>query len=167
VDGLYVSKEMKPLILRLLIVFSPFSSFAGEALGVGYDEVYVVRLKHPETSRMKAVIFQADGKPSAMVESAFQVPSGTHKQIDALFERKADFDHGKADSRLQLYSLVFYKGGKAVLTITPNLTGGDLYASDVEGYDPRSLSSKQRGEFMDIIFRSLASLKESTNLPNR
>lgn len=157
----------KALLLGVLFVSLSISGFAGEALGIGYEEVYLVRLKHPEASKKKAEIFREDGKPTPMVEGAFKVPSGVHEQIDGLFQRKADFNHGKADSRLQLYSLVFYKGGKSVLTITPNLAGGDLYASDVKGYDPRSLSSTQRGEFMDIVFRSLANLIEGTELPSR
>jgi hypothetical protein len=158
---------MKILQIALIYVCSSVSGFAGESLGIAYDDVYLVRLKHPEASKKKAVIFRADGKPSSIVESAYKMHRGSHKKVDALFDAKANFDHGKADSRLQLYSLIFYKDGKSVLTVSPNLTGGDLYASDVNGYDPRSFSTKQKGEFMNIVFRCLGSLKESIELPKK
>ena len=142
-------------------------SLAGEALGITYDEVYLVQLKHPDATRKMAVIFDAAGKPTSMVAGAYKIRGDEHRHIDALFSPKADFDNGKADSRLMLYSLVFYKGGKAVLTISPNLTGGDLYASDKVGYDPRSLSPKQREAFTNIVYDCLAGWKDSVDLPNR
>ena len=162
-----LAKTMRGLPIALVHVCLTISGFAGEALGIKYDDVYLVRLKHPEASKKKAVIFGGDGKPSSMVESAYQVSPRDHEKIDALFDAKANFDHGKGDSRLQLYSLVFYKDGKSALTISPNLTGGDLYASDVDGFDPRSISMKQREQFMNIVFRCLGRLKESVELPKK
>ncbi|MBK1831189.1 hypothetical protein JIN77_10655 [Verrucomicrobiaceae bacterium R5-34] len=158
---------MKALHIALIYVCSMISGFAGEALGIKYDDVYLVRLKHPQASKKKAVIFNDDGKPSSMVEGAYKMQRSAHKKVETLFDAQADFNHGKADSRLQLYSLVFYRDGKSVLIISPNLTGGDLYASDVNGYDPRSFSTKQRGEFMNIVLRCLGNLQESTDLPKK
>jgi hypothetical protein len=136
----------------------------GESLGVTYDEVYVVRLKHPAAPDEKSR-FSLRGKSDHRVDSVFKVRPQFHKRIDTLFHPEADFDNGLSDSKLQLYALVFYREGSAVLSVSPNLVGGDLYASDKKGFDPRTLSLDQRNEFLELVFITLAISDQVAELP--
>lgn len=129
----------------------------GEALGTKYDEVWVARLKHPEGSSGKHFVPENPTDFARSVESAAKVRDIYHKRIDTLFRKDGDFDNGSADIRLQLYSLVFYRRGKIVLIISPNILGGDLYASDkVDKFDPRSLSAEQMNEFLSLAHLTMA-----------
>lgn len=158
---------MKPLAaIPLLCAAFASTAWAGKALGVDYDTVYLVQLHHPDASRgNKLALFTPEGRPSRFVHAAYAIHPRVHARIDKLFDENADFDNGLADSRLQLYSLVFYKDRKVVLSISPNLGGGDLYASIGPEFDPRSLSRDQQTLFMDIVFFSLSDLNPSVPLP--
>jgi len=126
------------------------SSFAGEALGVKYDQLYLVRLKasHKKVDHQDLLIV-GDKQPKIALET-FKVTEQWSKRIDEIFSKDANYDNGTADSRMQLYSLVFYKEGKVVLSISPNLLGSDLYASNRKGY--YSISSKQKDDFLQTLF---------------
>ena len=156
-------------ILTQFILFIVFSSFslAGEALGVKYDELYIARLKHPQKSLKKDNRLLLSDDFAKQVLSSYKVKDRLHTRFDKLFSISNSYDNGLGDSRLQLYALLFYKDGKPVLSIAPNLTGGDLYATDKKGYSSRSLSSKQRSQFLDLVFICLSMGDKSTTLPNQ
>jgi len=90
-----------------------------------------------------------------MFLSAHPLKKRFYERVDKLFSMDANFDHGSADSRVQLLALAFYKGDKCVLTVSPNLTGGDIYASNKKGYDPRTLSERQKNEFLQVVYLSM------------
>ena len=121
---------MKPFsLLLILLVFTKICA-ASEALGISYDEVYIARLKHPRQALKKDNRILLNSNLSKEVISSFKIKKRFHQKIDLLFNKKSNFNNGLGDSRIQLYALIFYKDEKPVLSIAPNLTGGDLYATD-------------------------------------
>ncbi|NWK57806.1 hypothetical protein HW115_19460 [Verrucomicrobiaceae bacterium N1E253] len=140
-------------------------SIAGEALGVKYDELYLVRLKNSSKVVSHHDFFTAEGKPSPIVLESLKVNSRWHKKVDTLFHSDQDFDNGNNDCLLQLFSFVFYNEGKIVMSITPNLLGSDLYVSDRKIDDFRSFSEKQMKEFLEVVFLSIRRQAERAVLP--
>ncbi len=130
---------------------------AGEALGVKYDEIVVLRLKQPEMMKKKSPRLIPNEDFSRYVLSAHRLEKRFHERADKLFSKDANFDNGSADSRVQLFALAFYKDDQCVLTISPNLTGGDIYASGDKGDDPRTLSEQQKDKFLQIVYLSMIS----------
>lgn len=128
---------------------------AGEALGIKYDKVVVVRLKQPEIMKKKSPKLLPSEDFTKYVVSAHQLKDRFHERVDKLFSKKSNFDNGSSDSRVQLFSLAFYKGGRCVLTISPNLTGGDIYATDKKGFTLRTLSEEQKDQFLQIVYLSM------------
>lgn len=145
---------MKHIAITLfLMMVSPL--VAEEALGVKYDDIVVLRLKQPETMKKKSPKLFPNEDFSRYVFSAHPLKKSFYERVDKLFAKDANFDNGSSDSRVQLFALAFYKGDRCVLTISPNLTGGDIYASDKKGYDPRTLSKRQKDEFLQIVYLSM------------
>lgn len=128
---------------------------AGEALGIKYDKVLIFRLKQPEVMKKKSPKLLPTENFSKFVISAHQLKERFHGRVDKLFSIESNFDNGSADSKLQLFSLAFYKEDKCVLIVSPNLTGGDIYASNKKGLTMRSLSKKQRDQFLEIVYLSM------------
>ena len=152
----------------LIVIFwlvLPFSCLGSEALGKKYDTLYLVRLKDTPKIVSHLDFFTEKGKQSEIVLESLLVKERWHKPVDKLFDSRADFDNGNNDSRLQLFSLVFYNKGKIVMSITPNLLGCDLYVSDRKIGDDRSFSESQMKAFLEIAFLSIRRGSESKPLP--
>lgn len=150
---------MKNILIVIFLVLGASSSLrAGQALGISYDAVWVARLDYPNGMKGKYSAVDKKFEPTDFVKDARKVRKVFHDEIDRLFPLEGDYNNGMSDALLQMYSLVFYKSGKIVLAITPNLVGGNLYATDKgeEERDVRSLSREQRDKFMELIYMVLA-----------
>jgi hypothetical protein len=145
---------MKYIAIVFFLIMAP-PLVAGEALGVKYDDILVLRLKQPEIMKKKSSRLIPSEDFSRYVLSAHPLKKRFHERVDKLFSKDANFDNGSSDSRVQLFALAFYEGDKCVLTVSPNLTGGDIYASDKKGYDPRTFSERQKDEFLQIVYLSM------------
>ena len=143
-----------------LLLLTP--AYAGEVLGIKYDQLYLVRLKASHKKVNHKDLLVVDGKQPKVALEAFKVDEAWSKRIDKIFPEDGDYDHGLADSRMQLFSLVFYREGNVVLSISPNLLGSDLYASNRKGYD--SLSAKQMDKFIQTVL-FIMSRCDKVNLP--
>jgi len=143
--------------LALLILGLPLvkSVMAGEALGIKYDKILVLRLKQPEIMKKKSPKLLPNEDFMDYAVSAHQLKDRFHERVDKLFSKKSNFDNGSSDSKVQLFSLAFYKGDICVLTISPNLTGGDIYATDKKGFTLRTLSKEQKDQFLQVVYLSM------------
>ena len=83
-----------------ILIFLSVSAFAGEALGVKYDQLYLVRLKVTKKYIEPKDLRVTDGKQPAVALETFKVDDRWSKRIDNIFSVDADYDNGTADLSL-------------------------------------------------------------------
>ena len=143
------------LILFLMMVMSNIVH-CQESFGVKYDALKLAKLKHPLEGTGKDLL-PLGGDLENAIEYSVVIDSRLFRRVDKLFDKSGNFDNGRADVSYQAFALVFFNDGKVVLTVAPNVLGGDVYSTDnPDKSDPRSFSKDQLAEFLKICFEALS-----------
>jgi len=139
--------------LGVLLAFSQGRSGVEQerkaAVFIEYDEVWFVALKLPHSiADKKRRVFTASGASNApAIAWADKITDAVQLAwLKTLLTNPKNFHGGTSDCTLTLYSLVFYRNGKGVLELSPNLVGNFLGATpEVQGV--RTWSNEGIGEF--------------------
>ena len=154
---------------RLDLSESHFEKGSGKIFGVEFDEVWFVDRK-PSIGGRPKLLFSDKGRVVAgNVKGALKLKS--IKRLKDIFGQKEYFNEGFADIGLYLNSLVFYRKGKVVQVITPNLLGMDFGAKIKTKGMPNSWSEKGMREWNFFTQNQLHSIlrkevKEREVLPH-
>jgi hypothetical protein len=144
------------LLAMLALCVAPIR--AGQVFGCDYDEVWYVRFDYVKANHGLKV-FLDDGTPSDAINAAIKVAwPDLSNRLDKLFKDPKDFAENEVeDWSLILDGLVFYKRGRAVMTIIPNHAGWDIVTIPNlwEAGEP-SFSAEQLAQFDQIAKETLA-----------